>query len=123
MKRVLAALALLCLSACTSYPIAQDVKMVSFDDNPTKGRSVGPIRGEDCIWQILGYQLGGRPTLDRAMANARTQSGGGITDQFTNKSDAPTAIRYINNVSTQNEGFNAVVVGKNCLVVKGTGYR
>ncbi len=124
MKTAFAFITFLSLSACTSYPIANDVKMVSFDDNPTKGQSVGPIRGEDCIWSILGYQIGGQPTLDRAMANARTQSGGGLADQFRNgKKDESNSIRYINNVSTGRDGFNAVVVGKNCLVVKGNGYR
>jgi hypothetical protein len=109
---------------CTTYPVAQGVKMVSFEDNVVKGKSVGPITGEDCVWSVMGYKLGGRPTLDKAMAHARTQSGGGVLDSF--KSDKNTTgantIRYINNVSTENDGFNAGVVGKECLVVKGVGY-
>jgi hypothetical protein len=72
----------------------------------------------------LGYQLGGAPTLDKAFMNAQNQAGfmetagaGGST------SDRGKKIRYINNVSTKNEGFNAYVVGKQCLVVNGIGYR
>ena len=120
-----APLALAGALGCTTYPMAQGVKMVSFEDNVEKGKSVGPITGEDCVWSILGYKMGGRPTLDKAMAHARTQSGGGVLDTF--KSDKDTnntnTLRYINNVSTTNDGFNAVVVAKECLVVKGTGYR
>jgi len=125
MKIGILSLFVLGMVGCTSYPIAQNVKMVSFDDNVAKGTSVGPIRGEDCIWSIMGYKLGGFPTLDKAMANARTQSGGGVLDTFKSSKDTMNgnALRYINNVSTQNDGFNAVVVGKECLVVKGNGYK
>lgn len=116
---------LVAFSSCTHYPIAQDVKMVSFDDDVSKGKGIGPITGEDCVWSVVGYRFGGRPTLDRAMANARTQSGGGITDAFKNSKDTlnTNTVRYMTNVSTENDGFNAVIVGKECLVVKGTGYR
>jgi hypothetical protein len=100
--------------------------MVSFDDDVTRGKSVGPIRGEDCVWSILGYKLGGPPTLDRAFASARNQTTSGIGDSFGRGSAVASneaAIRYINHVSTEHDGFNAMVVGKECLVVKGTGYR
>ena len=124
MKIGILSLFVLGMVGCTSYPIAQNVKMVSFDDNVAKGTSVGPIRGEDCIWSIMGYKMGGFPTLDKAMANARTQSTSGITDSFkTSTASTGNALRYINNVSTTNDGFNAVVVGKECLVVKGNGYK
>ena len=108
--------------ACAHYKVADNIKMVSFEDEVHKGRSLGPIRGEDCVWSIGGYKLGGNPTLDRAMANARSQSGGGFTDSFKSNSAKAGAVRYINNVSTESDGFNAVVVGKECLVVKGIGY-
>ena len=125
MKKILLVLTVLVAAGCTTYPIAQQVKMVSFEDNVEKGKSVGPITGEDCIWSVLGYRLGGRPTLDKAMANARNQSGGGSLDSFKSSKDTnnTNALRYINNVSTENDGFNAVVVAKECLVVKGAGYR
>jgi hypothetical protein len=103
------------LSGCATYQYSKNVKMVSFDEDVSKGKSVGPIEGQDCIWSVLGYKLGGVPTLDRAFANARN---GGSEVASSEK-----AIRYIDNVSTARDGFNAGVVGKQCLVVKGTGYR
>jgi hypothetical protein len=114
------------LTGCATYQYSKNVKLVAFEDNVAKGKSVGPIEGQDCVWSLFGYKLGGEPTLDRAFASARNQSGGGVTSAFTG-SHAPAssdqAIRYINNVSTSRDGFNAYIVGKNCLVVKGTGYR
>jgi hypothetical protein len=127
MKRSLAwaaCIGVFALSGCSTYQYAKNVKLVSFDDDVTRGKSVGPIRGEDCIWSILGYKLGGVPTLDRAFANARNQTDSGIMGSTSTQSaSADKAIRYINNVSTANDGWDAVVVGKQCLVVKGTGYR
>lgn len=112
----------LLMGACAHYKVADSIKMVSFEDDVHKGRSLGPVRGEDCVWSIGGYKLGGNPTLDRAMANARSQSGGGVVDSFKSNSAKAGAVRYMNSVSTENDGFNAVIVGKECLVVKGLGY-
>ena len=118
-----ACLSLVVLTGCSTYQYSKNVKMVSFDDEVSRGKSVGPIRGEDCIWSILGYKLGGVPTLDRAFANARNQSDTSITGGTTQSASNDKAIRYINNVSTEHDGWNAAVVGKECLVVKGNGYR
>lgn len=124
MRFAAAVVALMGLVGCTTYPIAQKVKLVSFDEDVTKGKSAGPIRGEHCIWTVLGYKLGGQPTLDVAMANARNERSSGMLDAFGgSKQSSKNPIRYMTNVSTGHEGWNAVVVGKNCLVVKGTGYR
>lgn len=96
--------------------------MISYDDDVSAGKSVGPVRGADCTWTILGYQMGGAPTLDKAMANARIGAGEAFSDQWSKKGNGET-LRYINNVSTSHDGFNAGIVAKNCLVVKGAGYK
>ncbi len=93
---------------CTTYQYAKNVKMVAFEDDVTTGRAVGPVRGEDCQGNILGIPLGERPSLDRAFAKARKDNG---------------QLRYMNNVSTEKTGFEAVVYGQRCIAVKGTGYR
>lgn len=112
------------LAGCATYNYAENVKNISFDDNPTKGVSTGNIRGEDCTWSVLGYQMGGLPTLDRAFINAKNQAGGlesaGLTSDGKGRGEK---LRYVNNVHTSNEGFNAVIVGKTCIVVTGIGYR
>lgn len=114
----------LIMSGCATYQHAHNVKLMSFDDNLEKGTSVGPIRGEDCTWRFLGYQLGGLPTLDRAFINARNQAGALESAGFSKtESNKASGLRYVQNVSTENDGFDAVIVGKTCLVVKGTGYR
>lgn len=112
------------LTGCVTYNHAENLKMVGFDDKGQKGQSVGNIRGEDCTWTILGAKLGGDPTVDRAFINARNQAGllesGGM--KVDSRSNAPT-LRYVNNVHTANDGFNAGVVAKQCIVVTGVGYR
>jgi hypothetical protein len=116
---------MLSFSGCASYQYAQNMKMVGFDDNAQKGQAVGNIRGEDCTWSVLGQQMGGFPTVDRAFSNAKNQAGGmeaaGLDKSGKDRSGAP--LRYVNNVHTANEGFNAVLVGKQCIVVTGVGYR
>lgn len=112
------------LASCATYNYAQKVKTISFDDNLTKGTAVGPIRGEDCTWTVFNQQLGGAPTIDKAFINAKNQAGTLSSAGFSavdNTKNAP--IRYINNATTSNEGFNAYLFGKSCLVVTGVGYR
>jgi hypothetical protein len=113
------------LTSCASYNYAQRVKTIAFDDNITKGQAVGPIRGEDCTWTVLGNQLGGAPTIDKAFINAKSQAGSLTSAGFSSldKSDTSKQIRYMNNATTANEGFNAYLFGKQCLVVTGVGYR
>ena len=118
-------LGLIFMSSCATYNYAHKVKTISFDDNLAKGKSIGPIRGEDCTWTVLGHQLGGAPTIDKAFINAKNQTGSLTSAGFgvLEKQDATREIRYINNATTANEGFNAVFFGKQCLVVTGVGYR
>lgn len=101
-------LTLLLLSpACSTYQYAKNVKLVAFDDNVTKGHSVGPIRGEMCQGFVMGRPIGEGATLDRAMANAREKNG----------------VRYLNNITTESSGFDAVFYSRRCLSVRATGYQ
>jgi len=104
---VAAGLVVLVATACTNYPYAKNVKMVSFDGNVAAGKAVGPVRGESCQASVMGYPIGEPATLDKAMANAKEKH----------------ELRYLNNVATENGGFNAVFYNKTCLIVKGTGYQ
>ena len=128
MKKINLLFAMTCvmgLSACASYKYADNMKMVGFDENGQKGQAIGNIRGEDCTWSVLGYKMGGSPTVDRAFMNAKNQAGGmeaaGL--DHTGKDRGGTPLRYVNNVSTANDGFNALIVGKQCIVVTGVGFR
>lgn len=120
---ILLTLSLGLLSSCATYNYAQKVKTIAFDDNITKGQAVGPIRGEDCTWTVLGQQFGGLPTIDKAFINAKNQAGALASAGMSSEVDATKQIRYINNATTSNEGFNAYLFGKQCLVVTGVGYR
>lgn len=111
-------------SGCATYNHAEQVKMVSFTDDLKKGVSVGNVRGEDCTWSVLGYKMGGPPTLDKAFLNSRNQvASGGLLSDTVGKQNRGESLRYVNNVHTANEGFDAYVVGKQCIVVSGLGFK
>lgn len=123
-RALLAAAIVVACGGCATYNYAQNVKTISFTDNVEKGQSVGNIRGEDCTWQILGYQMGGAPTLDRAFQHAKNQTdGGSLTGSMNHNQQSSGSLRYINNVSTKPDGFNAGLFGKQCIVVTGVGYK
>jgi hypothetical protein len=117
---------LMILSSCATYQYARSVKFISFEDEAKKGKSVGYLRGEDCAWSLFGTQLGRGPSLDEAFASARSgRNGHTIVREFASRDNrsTPNTIRYLNNVSTSNEGFQAWIVGKQCVVVKGVAYK
>ncbi len=114
----------LIMVGCATYDHAQNVRIISFSEDMDKGRSVGTIRGEECSWQVLGYQLSSPPTVDKAVMRAQTQTDGSrLIDLDSTNRAKNESLRYINNVSTKNEGFNAGLFGKHCLIVTGVGYR
>ena len=123
-RLLLCSLVALLASGCATYNYANKVNTVAFSDNLKKGESVGNIRGEDCTWQIFGKPLGGAPTVDRAFSNAQTGAdGSSLVGSLSSKSGGQSRVRYVNNVNTQNDGFDAVIFGKKCIVVTGVGYR
>jgi hypothetical protein len=54
-----------------------------------------------------GIPIGERPTLDKAFADARRAN----------------RLRYMNNVSSERTGFEAIVYAQRCIAVTGTGYQ
>jgi hypothetical protein len=121
-KSILLILVLALAQGCASYKYAQKVKTVSFSSDLSKGQSVGNIRGEDCTWSVLGNKLGEDPTVDKAFINTRNQSTE-LEAMGLKKGQSEKSLRYVNNVSTESSGFNAGIIAKNCLVVKGIGYK
>lgn len=119
-------LAGLLLGGCATYNTMENVKLVSFEDDVPTAKSVGPVRGESCAFAVMGYWLGGKLTVDKALANARTQTGTSIVSAVHSDNQAnlgDKTLKYMTNVSTDWDGFDAYVVSKSCLVVKGVGYK
>ena len=124
MLRICAALFALLSVGCASYQYAQNVKTIAFSDDLQKGTSVGNITGADCTWKILGYQMGGLPTVDKAFQHAQHGTdGASLVGSMDTKQKGGSALRYVNNVNTKNDGFDAVLFGKTCIVVTGIGYK
>lgn len=110
-------------TSCTSYRWAKEIKMVAFSDDVHKGKSIGEIEGDDCIYMVLGYRLGGRPQVGRAIRNASKQKKSSIGDSMGGGESGGEGVRYINNLSVKPDGFNAVVFGKDCFAVTGLGFK
>lgn len=104
-------LILLGLTSCQTYKYAAKVKFIAFHDNIEKGEASGNVSSKDCQSFVLGYPTGPDPTLDHAFELIQAKGGEGKN------------LRYLNDVSTETEGFNALVYAKRCLIVKGRGYR
>jgi hypothetical protein len=122
-KVVLVSALFVVAQGCASYKYANNVKMVSFSDDITKGKSVGNVRGEDCTWKVLNQPLGGAPTIDKAFINTKKQASSLQSAGFSSTSNQADALRYLNNVHTEREGFDAYIFAKDCLVVTGVGYK
>jgi len=125
MKRLAFTLGILALGGCQTYKYADKVKMIAFSDDLSKGQSIGNVRGEDCQSFLFGYPMGPAPQLDRAVEHLQNQTQGkDISVSFDDKSKGNNiALRYINDVTTDWDGFDAVVMAKRCLIVKGRGYK
>jgi hypothetical protein len=125
MKRLAFTLAILTLGGCQTYKYADKVKMIAFSDDLSKGQSIGNVRGEDCQSIFLGYPTGPAPKLDRAMEHLQNQTLGkdiGLSVDEKSKNNT-LALRYINDVTTSWDGFDAGIMAKRCLIVKGRGYK
>jgi hypothetical protein len=103
---------LLCGSGCSSYQYAKNVKLVSFDDSITKGKSIGPVEGESCIGYVLGIPTHSQPTLAKAFKDLRDQV-------YSTRGEN---LKYINNVQSDTSILDAVFYTRYCIVIKGTGY-
>lgn len=109
------------------YVTAKDIALISFDENVGQGSSIGSVRGGDCTWSFMGRSFGGAPTLDKALQNARQGRGESVSDALNGGlgTAQPSAVnvRYFTDVMTDRDGFNAGIVAKRCLIVKGMGHQ
>ena len=111
------------LTGCQTAEQAKEIQLLGFDGDASKGKSLGPIEGSDCVFMVVGYWLGEQPTLSRAIMNARKGKKSSIGDVVGDSGQLGEGARYLNNVSVSNSGFNAGIVGKNCINISATGYK
>ena len=113
---------LILTTGCASYQIAQDVKLISFTNEPkAKEVSYGSIEGKSCQWNVIGWPLGDRPTVRSAFENAMKGKDGGAIP-FTDEAKASGhPLSVLRNVSTQTSGMNLYIASRYCLSVAGLG--
>ncbi len=113
----------LAASGCTTYRTAKELKLVGFEEDVSKGKSVGEVEGGDCVFHVMGYYLGGMPTLSRAFKNASMQRTSSVSDAFGGSNATGDRLRYMNNAVVRNDGFDVVIFGKKCILVSGLGFK
>lgn len=113
------------LGGCATYQTAKEITLVGFTEDVTKGKSVGQVNADDCVFYILRYPLGGAPTLSKALDNAKRQRTSSIGDTFGSDKGGGEAnqLRYINHANVSNSGFDAYLFGKSCINISGMGYK
>ncbi len=110
------------LGACASSQTAKQFRMISYEQEPTvQQSSIGTIEGRDCSWSVLGYSLG-EPTVRSAFLNASQQKKEGFIPGQTGETKGE-ALKSLKNVSVEEDGFSAWIVGRRCIVVAGEGFR
>jgi hypothetical protein len=111
------------LTSCQTAQPARELKLIGFDENVSKGKNMGPVEGADCVYQVLGYWLGGQPTLQRAFMNARKGKVSSLADAGGGGEGVGGELRYMNNAVVSTDGFNAGIFGKKCINVTATGFK
>ena len=111
------------LAGCQTAQQAKEIKLLGFSEDASKGTSTGPIEGADCVFHVFGYWLGGQPTLSKAVMNARKGKTTSIGDSFGSADTGEGGVRYFNNMSVSNDGFNAGIFGKLCIKIAAVGYK
>jgi hypothetical protein len=112
------------LSACSSYQYARNVRFMALTNKANEGSSVGLVKGSDCTWWFFDNPLGDPPSLERAVISAQTQKGyHSFNRGSASDSHKSNTIRYLNNVRSENSDSNYWIVKKQCLIVKGQGFK
>lgn len=110
------------LASCASSQTAKQFRMISYEQEPTPVQnSIGTIEGRDCSWSVLGYSLG-EPTVRSAFLNASQQKREGFVPGQSGETKGE-ALKSLKNVSVEDDGFSAWVIGRRCVVVAGEGFR
>lgn len=113
----------LLLTSCAHYQYTQNLKMLAVEEDISAGQSIGPVQGEYCAVHFFGQYLSGAPTIDKAIMDAANPGHAKEVQAQKNGKLISAKFRYINNATVDSSGFNALVFGKTCLSVKGTGYK
>lgn len=109
-------------SGCATYPRVNEIKMMGYSDDVSKGKPIGAVTASDCVWKILRYPLGEDPTISTALANLKTQKKSSTVEDIAGKGREGQAVRYVNNVSVKYDGFDAYLVGRSCVNVNAMGF-
>jgi hypothetical protein len=114
--------------ACQTPPkLANDIRLIGFDQDISRGKNVGLVEGDDCSYGVLGKASFGSAKLRRAFDNARKGARTNVSDSVTKAFNGSSrgggggGVRYMNNVTIDSEYDNYFLFQKYCTVVSGKG--
>lgn len=103
-------------------------KSVGLTHDISNLENAGMVSAEDCSWKLLGYNIQADPSFEDAYQNAVGLTEQGFTESmaegFSSKSRlTQTKVRMLTNIRLRNEGWNALIIGKQCLKLNAIAYR
>ncbi len=91
-----------------AVPLAGSVMLIGVSNEFEVGKSIGIINGEDCATNVFGF---GRSPLSLTL-NAAVE-----------RAQAKNSLRYLNGVSVDSTHSNIVVYNRQCMVIRGEGFK
>lgn len=85
------------------------------------------MSSKDCAWKLLGFSIGGGPSygdaFDKAVSLKNTSFWKGVSDEFSSDTKLHKfRIKLLNNIQTSEEGWNAYLIGKQCVKLRAVAY-
>ena len=93
---------------------------------PQKSEQTGPIVGRKCAWHFFSASFSNPPSvqqaLNSAMINRNETQWEAIAGSSSTEAIQLNEIRLINNIVVETSGFDAWLIGRQCVFVSGLGY-
>lgn len=117
-------------TACANhrYTDSRVIRSIGVTDKISDLENVGYVTSKDCAWKFLGMNFGTKPTVGDAFVNAislnnKTMSES-LGEEFSESSKINNSkIKLLTNIQTVPEGWNILLVGKECLKLRAVAYR
>lgn len=103
-------------------------KAVGLTHDISNLQNAGVVSSEDCSWTVFKYNIQAPPSLEDAFENAVGLREMGfqesMTDSFSSKSRlTENRVRMLINIRLRSEGWDALIIGKQCLKLHAIAYR
>jgi hypothetical protein len=111
------------MAGCASDRLVHEIKLLSFEADVGKGKSMGEVSGEICSIHIFGLWLGTKPDLASSLLQVRNNLMPNVDQTSGSAASADTNhLRYLNNIALTESGTELFLFGRKCLRLTGLGF-